>query len=72
MWLQAEKKYFALPKNSKKGLELPVLSRDKKSWREELERGKERSSQDGVWPESMSGDTTDEKPSGYRGWKKTS
>jgi len=48
-------------------MELPVLSRDKKSWREELERGKKKGSQDGVWPESMSGDTTDEETSGYRG-----
>ena len=48
-------------------MELPMLSRDNKSWREELERGKEKGSQDGVWPESMSGDTTDEETSGYRG-----
>ena len=57
-------------KTIKKSMELPMLSRDKKSWREELERGKEKGSQDGVWPESMSGDTTDEETSGYRGWKK--
>ena len=35
--------------------------------REELERGKEKGSQDGVWPESISDDTTDEETSGYRG-----
>lgn len=47
--------------NSKKSLELPVLSRGK-----ELERrtgkGKRERAVKMVWPESMSGDTTDEKP----------
>ena len=33
-------------------MELPMLSRDKKSWREELERGKEKGSQDPVFDEN--------------------
>lgn len=51
-------------------MEFPVLSRDKRSWREELERRKEKSSQDGVWSESLRGETTDEKNLGYRGLTK--
>lgn len=66
----SREKLRCFTERSKKSLEFPVLSREKRSWREELERRKEKSSQDGVWPESLRGETTDEKNLGYRGLTK--